>query len=99
MPFKSPEEAILYLKAAEVISGSPCGIYELIYSRGENRYRIFPDDGKLLQAALSGKNIRCENREPLYRSRSPSSAGTVFYPSPDEIVQYMQERKDKGIID
>jgi hypothetical protein len=33
-PFKTKETAILYLKCAEIITNSCCGIYELIYKGG-----------------------------------------------------------------
>jgi hypothetical protein len=41
MPFGSLELAKLYIKAAEIMNDGVCGIYELIYRRGEKRYRVF----------------------------------------------------------
>ncbi|MGC8770678.1 MAG: hypothetical protein ACP5Q5_05455 [Brevinematia bacterium] len=35
MPFGALETAILYLKAAEILTQGLCGIYELIYKRGD----------------------------------------------------------------
>ncbi len=40
-PFNSLETAMLYLKVAEIINQGVCGIYELIYKRGDIRYKIF----------------------------------------------------------
>ena len=41
MPFGSIDEARLYLRSAEVISGGPCAIWEFVYPNGDRRFRIF----------------------------------------------------------
>jgi hypothetical protein len=46
-PFKTKEMAILYLKCAEIITNSNCEIYEVIYKRGDKRYKIFETEDEL----------------------------------------------------
>ena len=58
MPFSSLELSILYLKAAEIMNNGVCGIYELIYKRGEKRYRVFQSIEQLKKQLKSNKSIR-----------------------------------------
>jgi hypothetical protein len=54
--------AILYLKCAEIITKSCCGIYELIYKRGDRRYKIFENEEELNKFTGKNKDIKCENK-------------------------------------
>jgi len=94
MPFGSIETAILYLKAAEIMNDGVCGIYELIYKRGEKRYRVFKNVDELKKQLKINKNIKCENYKPVYISKkhTPVSPEQVRKLTPKEIKRYLDER-------
>ncbi len=101
MPFKSAEIALLYLKCAEILTGKPCGIYELVYKRGDLRYRIF-ESGEALQTFLKKHpDVKHDRDEPIYRSKKhvPVQENQVHYLSKKEINTYLQERKALGFRD
>jgi hypothetical protein len=99
MPFGSAETARLYLRAAEVISGGSCGIYELIYSRGEKRYRIFRNEEELREALRRNRTLRCERFEPVCVSGtfSPAAPEQLRVLSADEAERYLHEWKAAGL--
>lgn len=41
-PFKSEAAALLHLRAAEVSTGKPCGIYEVRSTSGRTSFKVFP---------------------------------------------------------
>jgi hypothetical protein len=98
-PFSTKEMAILYLKCAEIITGSGCGIYELIYKRGDKRYKIFTSENELNGFLEKNRDIRCENRTPVYENREPAkiSPEQIRYLTKEEIEKYLAERKESGI--
>ena len=99
MPFGSLETSVLYLKAAEIMNQGLCGIYELVYGRGENRYRVFASREELEQQLKKNKRIKCEKFEPVYISREyrPVKDSHIRRLSHEEVVKYMAERKKLGI--
>lgn len=99
MPFGSLELAKLYIKAAEIMNDDVCGIYELIYRRGEKRYRVFTSTDELKKQLKSNKNIRCEKFEPVYISKRhvPVSDNQIRYLTNHEVQKYLDERKKMGI--
>jgi hypothetical protein len=99
MPFGSLEQAMLYLKAAEIILESTCGIYELIYKRGENRYRIFKNSEDLNKFLKSHSSVKCERFEPVYISKKyiPVLNDQKRYLNAKEVQKYLEERNKLGI--
>ena len=96
MPFGSLEQAILYLKAAEIMNDGLCGIYELIYSRGEKRYRVFKSPDELKKQLKINKNINCENLNPVYISKKyiPVSNNQIRHLTEKEVQKYLDERRN-----
>jgi hypothetical protein len=99
MPFGSLEDAMLYLKAAEIMNESVCGIYELIYKRGDKRYRIFQSSEDLRIFLKRSPHIRCENYQPVYISAeyNPVTENQVRHLLDMEVDQYLAERTEFGI--
>jgi len=98
-PFKSKEIAILYLKCAEIITNSCCGIYELIYKRGDKRYKIFETEDELNKFIGKNKGIKCKNKNAVYINKKYSriSETQIKYLAKDEVEKYIQERENMGI--
>jgi hypothetical protein len=94
MPFGSLEAAKLYLKAAEIMNEGLCGIYELIYRRGEKRYRIFKSIEELKTQLMINKNIKCEKYGPVYISKKykPVSADQIRHLNEQEVQRYLNEK-------
>lgn len=101
MPFGTLEIAMWYLKAAEILNDGPCGIYELIYKRGEKRYRIFRNQEELQEFLKGNKDVRCERSEPVYISEKyiKIKEDQIKYLETDEIAKYLTEREEMGIKD
>lgn len=93
MPFSSLEIAMLYLKPAEIINKGLCGIYELIYKRGDKRYRIFRNNGELKKYLKSNPAVKCEKEEPVYISDkySPVDDLQIRYLNESDIKTYLEE--------
>jgi hypothetical protein len=98
-PFATKEIAILYLKCAEIITNSCCGIYELIYKRGDKRYKIFETENELNKFLKKNKNIQCENKIPVYKNKQiwKVSSEQIKYLTKSEIKKYLSEREQLGI--
>ena len=47
---------------------------ELIYRRGENRYRFFKSNDELKKHLKSNKNVKCEKHDPGYISKKHTIA-------------------------
>jgi len=99
VPFGSLEAAKLYLKAAEIMTEGTCGIYELIYKRGEKRYRIFKTVEDLKKSLKGNPSVRCEKFEPVYISEKyiPVSNEQIRHLTEQEVQKYLDERKEMGI--
>ena len=99
MPFGSLELVKLYIKAAEIMNDGVCGIYELIYRRGEKRYRVFKSIDDLKKHLKSNKNVKCENFDPVYISKkhTPVSEKQIRRLTDEEVQKYLNDRKKMGI--
>lgn len=99
MPFGSLEQAKLYLKAAEIMNDSICGIYELIDKRGTNRYRVFKSEEELRKFLKSGTSVRCENFAPVYISKKHTSVkkDQIRHLTSQEVKKYLRERQEADI--
>jgi hypothetical protein len=98
-PFKTKEMAILYLKCAEIITNFCCGIYELVYKRGDKRYKIFKTEDELNKFIEKHTNMKCENKKPIYKNKkfTPVSENQIKYLTKDEVEKYITERNEMGI--
>jgi hypothetical protein len=95
MPFGSFDTAMFYLKAAEIMNDGVCGIYELIYSRGDKRYRIFETKDDLIEFLKRNPQIKCEKYQPIYISKKhyPVSEKQIRHLKKQEVEKYLNERK------
>jgi hypothetical protein len=95
MPFGSLEIAMLYLKPAEILNQGLCGIYELIYKRGDKRYRIFRNVEELNKFLKSNSDVKCEKDTPVYVSNKyiPINESQIKYLDAREIKRYIVEMK------
>jgi hypothetical protein len=101
MPFSSKDIALLYLKCAEILTDKPCGIYELIYKRGDKRYRIFQSEDELKSFLRNNGDVKCENTKPIYINEKVNKIenNQIKYLTEEEIKAYLLERKELGISD
>ena len=99
-PFSSKDQALLYLKSAEIIMGTNCGIYELVFKSGK-RYKIFESENELNTFLDKNKNIKCENKKPVYKSKNviKISSDQMKHLTKKEVEKYLLERKQLGIKD
>jgi hypothetical protein len=101
MPFSSEDIALLYLKCAEILTEKPCGIYELIYKRGDKRYRIFQSKDELRAFLRKNGDVKCESDRPVYINEKVKKVNDdqIKYLSQEEIKKYLLERAKMGIVD
>ena len=94
MPFGSLEKAILYLKAAEIMSDKECAIYEYTDKFGNLRYRTFADEKDWDKFVKSKKDIKPSNNNPVYKSKGykPIKDNQIVFLSEKEVEQYMKEK-------
>ncbi len=94
-PFKSMENAKLYLRTADHENKRPCGIYELQNSKGRLSYKIFPERQDLETYLKKNRDKRCEKMKPVfsageYRVFSDTQVRKLVAA---EIEKYMLERQ------
>ena len=65
-PFKSLDIAILYIKTAQIVTESVCGIYEIIGNKGRKSYKIFRNDDDLQIYLKKNKSKQCIDMKPLF---------------------------------
>ena len=94
-PFSSLQNAILYLKPAEIITGNVCGIYELIYKRGEKRYKIFRSQNEFEMFLNKNTGVKCTNKEPVCISEKYNAVkeSQIKYLNESEVLMYLSEMK------
>lgn len=94
-PFKSPDIARLYLRAADASEGKPCFIYEIISDSGRPAYKIFAGDDALDKYLSAQKGKRRGGMPPI-------SGADEYITYPDtqirkltsaEISKYLSERR------
>ena len=97
MPFGSLEESLLYLRAAEVISGGACAVWEFIYPNGDHRFRIFGSTRERNDFLVSSRKVRPEGDSPVYSTGKYSApdADQLRYVTKDEMRDYLSRRNDK----
>ena len=96
-PFSSKDQALLYLKSAEIITGINCGIYELVFKSGK-RFKIFESENELNIFLNKNKNIKCSNKKPVYINNTfKISSEQIKYLNKKEVEKYISERKQLGI--
>ncbi len=93
-PFKSLEIAKLYLRTADFTIKKPCGIYELVNSKGRLSYKIFASIEDLKIYLAKNKDKNCELMEPIYiRDKYEEFQNTkIKHLSESEVKTYLSER-------
>lgn len=66
-PFRSLENAKLYLRTADYTKKDPCGIYELKSRSGKKSYKIFSDSDSLQLYLAKNPDKICENPVPVFQ--------------------------------
>lgn len=97
MPFSSLEDALLYLKCAEIISESSCDIYEIIDEKsGRKSFKIYPDQEELKGYLKKNKQKYCDTMEPVVVTEGykPVEEGQVKYLNEEEVHNYLEEMKN-----
>jgi len=97
-PFSSLSDAILYLKVAEILVEGLCGIYELIYKRGDVRYKIFRTQEEFKQYLKKNSNVKSKGNNPIYISEKYREINNsqIKYLAQKEVEKYIGEKtKDK----
>jgi hypothetical protein len=96
-PFKTLEIAKLYLRSAEVIEESPCGIYELKDNKWRKLYKIFTDRTELENYLKNNTNKKSTSKNPLYMTPiyNQCSEKQLRKLTKKEIDIYLKERKNQ----
>lgn len=93
-PFKSLEIARLYLRTADFAMKKPCGIYELVNTKGRKSYKIFASIEDLKSYLNKNKDKSCESMEPVYIEKEykefPNT--NVKYLNTKEVEKYILEQ-------
>ena len=93
-PFKSLEIARLYLRTADFTMKKPCGIYELVNSKGRKSYKIFVSIEDLKVYLNKNKDKSCELMAPIYikKEYKEFTHTRVKYLAKNEVEEYLQEQ-------
>lgn len=67
-PFKSLEDAMLYLRTAEYTLKSSCGIYEFKLDKDRKSYKIFQKRADVVAYLKKNKDKKC-NKLPVYKTK------------------------------
>ena len=93
-PFKSLEEAILYLRTADYTTKTNCGIYRIENSKGRVSYKLFENDSELIKYLEKNKDKTCKESEAVFRMKKyrefPDTE--IRNLTKKEINQYLNER-------
>ncbi|MBO5030669.1 MAG: hypothetical protein J6D08_02085 [Lachnospiraceae bacterium] len=93
-PFKSLENAKLYLRTADYTMKKSCGVYELKNNKGRISYKIFAEPKDLHTFLQNNKDKSCTRETPVFMMKEyqefPNTQ--VRKVTIDEIEQYMSER-------
>ena len=95
LPFKTLAIAAYYLRAAEVIHRSTCGIYEILDERKNAFFMIFPNKVEFQRYIASNPSWRARSPEPVRHSRAYRACGETQMRklTPAEIARYIAEQK------
>lgn len=93
-PFKSLENAKLYLRTADFTMKKACGIYKIENGKGRISYKIFAGDNELQKFLKKNKDKICSDMKPIfsayeYREYPHTQVGKL---TADEINKYLSER-------
>lgn len=93
-PFKSLDEAKLYLKAADYTNKKSCSIYEIESSKGRKSYKIFADDEELKEYLSKNKDKACKGNKPVFSVGRYREYGNtqIKHLSKEEVEKYLNER-------
>jgi len=97
MPFKSPDIAILYLRAAEVLSKSICSIFEIINSKSKRTYyKIYENNDELLKYIRKNAGLNCNINKPVVKSKTykQPKSNQIKKLDNSEVLKYLKERND-----
>ena len=94
MPFDSIDKAVLYLKAAEIMMGKECAIYEYTDKFDKKRYRTFAYEKDWDKFVKSKKNIKPTENNPVYKSKeyNPISESQIIFLKESEVEKYLKEK-------
>lgn len=94
-PFKSLENAKLYLRTADYTMKKPCGIYEIKNEKGRIAYKIFTDENDLELYLKKNKRKSCEGMKPVFimKEYREYAETRVKRLTRMEALKYMAERK------
>ncbi len=97
-PFKSLEIAKLYLRTADFTMKKPCGIYELINTKGRKSYRIFPAIEDLKLYLNKNKDKSCDLMKPVYiREKYEEFHNTeIKVLNKEEVELYLLQQSNKN---
>ena len=93
-PFKSLEIAKVYLRTADFTMKKPCGIYELVNSKGRKSYKIFVSIDDLKIYLSKNRDKICELMKPIYiREKYEEFPNTkVKLLNEEEVERYLTEQ-------
>ena len=92
-PFKSLEDAILYLRTAEYVLGRSCSVYELKLDKNRRSYKIFGEKTDLVDYLKKNKTAK-GSRTPVYQTPSyqkfPNTK--VRHLTQEEVFNYLNDQ-------
>ncbi len=96
-PFKNVDIARLYIRAAEVIVGGSCAIYEFESSNGRRFAKIFASDDDRDTYCQRNPDKRLKSKEPVFVTSSyrPLQEGQRRRLTDQKVSQYMEEKYPK----
>ncbi|MDE6762657.1 MAG: hypothetical protein K2J73_03130 [Oscillospiraceae bacterium] len=97
-PFKSLDEARLYLRTADFTMKKSCGIYEITSMGGRKSYKIFADISDLHVFLKKNREKSCEKMSSIfeiveYREHPDTQVRKL---TEDEIKKYLEEHLCKS---
>lgn len=94
-PFSNLKDAQLYLRSAEVITKSKCGIYEIKDINGRLSYKIFQNNEYLEEYLKKSKNKFSEIKVPKFQTKEyvDFEPWQLKFFTPLEAKQYLEEKK------
>lgn len=93
-PFKSEAAALLYLRAAEVSTGKPCGVYEVRSASGRASFKIFASREDLDAYLARNPDKSCPRLEPLIEHKTFRAAkhADIRMLGSEEVERYLEEK-------
>ncbi len=101
MPFSRFENAVLYLKCAEILSKEVCGIYEIQDQKtGRKSYKIYAQKEDLVKYLKNNPGKSCSSLQPMYISikYTPVKDEQIRKLSNEEVDVYLKEQRGEVSI-